>query len=87
MRAKTLAFAVLALVLAGCSADEFPVMVECHRPDGLLAFYGPARGVRFQMVGYRGDPALIVDDGRGILREFTYIPADCTCVATERVSK
>lgn len=86
MRAKTLTFAVLVLALAGCSGP-FPVMVECRRPDGLLAFYGPADRVQFQITGYGSLPAWLVYNERGPLAQPTYIPADCTCVATDRVSK
>lgn len=83
MKLKMFALTVVAVAVVGC-ADNFPVMVECRRPDGLLALYGPARSVRFQMTGYRGDPAWVVDNGSGPLRDYTYIPADCSCVATER---
>jgi hypothetical protein len=86
MKLKMFALMVAAASVIGCS-DNFSVMVECRRPDGLIAFYGPARSVHFQMTGYRGDPAWVVDSGSGPLLEYTYIPADCTCVATERITK
>lgn len=86
MKLKMFALMVFAASAIGCSSD-LSVMVECRRPDGLIAFYGPARSVRFQMTGYRGEPAWVVDNGKGILGEWTYIPANCTCVATERMTK
>ncbi len=86
LKLKIAFLALLSFTLSGCSKD-FPVMVECHRADGLLAFYGPAERVSFQNIGYSKEPYWVVDNAEGFLGVNTYIPADCTCVATERISK
>lgn len=86
MKSRMFTVAFLAIALFGCASNTFTVMVECHRPDGLLAFYGPAEKVVYQTIT-GGNTYWVVYNASGFLGTNTFIPPECSCFATERISK
>lgn len=88
LKSKLFAAAVCVLVLVGC-AESQGVIVECHRPDGQLAFYGPADRLTYENLRRTEEwyPSWVIYNGGGFGSAIYYIPANCSCVATERTSK
>lgn len=87
LKKKLISVVVCALSLGGCTPPQ-RVIVECRRPDGQLAFYGPATRLTYEKLRRTEELysswVIYNSDGFGGIY---YIPAECSCTATNRGEK